>query len=589
MRIRGRTIAFALLAAVTTACVSDAEVEDGENDAFPSGKADGGIDEGSPEALGVLALVNDPAETAKTLKAGAHITIRAAGNIVAHRDGADATAGTDDDDRFDTLAELDAIPYVGPATLNALIELARQRGLVHEAPSLRVIFSPQPAASSSNAAIAQAIRGAQHTVDVAIYSYSDAGIGAALSDAVHRGVQVRFLFDTASEDRKLTDPAQLASSKSGRLEAAGVDVRWVNKILHHKFVIVDGPRDDESRAASATLVMGSANWSSTGGGVFDENTVIIQHSAELTAAYQHEFDVLWKGSRELEAGAAHQGLSSANITVADVPDDAGIEAKFTSANMTPGGSDGTTWRTDNNSLAMASVWVDAIEHAQTSIHIASTHLRMRPIVEALIAKKRAQPSIDIKLYLDQQEWISTSGDNSQQNDLEDCLAAATTETQIRDCNYNNYLFSKMAADAGLDVRFKSYAYRWDATYAIQQHSKYMIVDGKELITGSYNLSMNSEHDTFENAIHVTGAAYAPLVGEFEHNFTTIWETGRAEDLLASLRAKITNDAVIPMVFDPMALTWSELDQLRTLIRQNCSAADSAAFRDNPPAHRTCTR
>ena len=36
-----------------------------------SGKADGGIDEGSPEALGVLALVNDPAETAATLKAGA--------------------------------------------------------------------------------------------------------------------------------------------------------------------------------------------------------------------------------------------------------------------------------------------------------------------------------------------------------------------------------------------------------------------------------------------------------------------------------------------------------------------------------------
>jgi phosphatidylserine/phosphatidylglycerophosphate/cardiolipin synthase-like enzyme len=589
MRFSGRTIAFVLLAAAAASCVSDAEIEDGENDAFPSGKADGGIDEGSPEALGVLALVNDPAETAATLKAGAHITIRAAGNIVHHRDGADATPGTDDDDRFDTLAELDAIPYVGPATLNALIELARQRGLVHEGPSLRVIFSPQPAATSSNAAIAQAIRGAQHTVDVAIYSYSDAGIAAALADAVQRGVQVRFLFETANADRKLTDPAQLAASKSGKLEASGVDVRWVNKILHHKFLIVDGPRDDKARAASATLVMGSANWSSTGGGVFDENTVIIQHSAELVAAYQHEFDSLWKGSRELDAGAAHQGLSTANITVADVPDDAGIEAKFTSANMTPGGSDGTTWRTDNDSLAMASVWVDAIEHAQTSIHIASTHLRMRPVVEALLAKKQAQPSIDIKLYLDQQEWISTYSDNAQQSDLADCLAAATTATQTRDCEYNNYLFSKMVADAGIDVRFKSYAYRWDATYAIQQHSKYMVVDGKELITGSYNLSMNSEHDTFENAIHVTGAQYAPLVAEFEHNFATIFDTGRAEDLLAALRTKVTNDAVIPMVFDPMALTWSELDQLRTLIRQNCSAADSTDFRDNPPAHRTCTR
>jgi phosphatidylserine/phosphatidylglycerophosphate/cardiolipin synthase-like enzyme len=589
MRILGRTIAIALLAAAATSCVSDSEIEDGENDAFPSGKADGGIDEGSPEALGVLALVNDPGQTAATLKAGAHITIRVARNIVAHRDGADATPGTDDDNRFDTLGELDAIPYVGPATLQALIDLAKQRGLVHEAPSMRVIFSPQPAASSSNAAIAQAIHGAQHTVDIAIYSYSDAGIAAALADAVSRGVRVRFLFDTASEDRKQTDATKLATTASGRLEKAGVDVRWVNKILHHKFLIVDGPRDDKSLAESATLVMGSANWTSTGSTVFDENTVIIQHSAELVAAYQHEFDSLWKGSRELAAGAPSQGPSTANITIADVPDDAGIEAKFTSANMTPGGSDGSTWRTDNNSLAMASVWVDAIEHAHTSIHIASTHLRMRPVVEALIAKKQAQPSIDIELYLDQQEWISTSGDNAQASDLTDCLAAATTDTQKRDCAYNDYLFSKMVADAGIDVRFKSYAYRWDATYAIQQHSKYMVVDGKELITGSYNLSMNSEHETFENAIHVTGAAYAPLVAQFEHNFATIFETGRAQGLLDSLRTKVTTASVIPMVFDPMALTWSELDQLRTLIRQNCSAADSAEFRDNPPAHRSCTR
>jgi phosphatidylserine/phosphatidylglycerophosphate/cardiolipin synthase-like enzyme len=460
---------------------------------------------------------------------------------------------------------------------------------VHEGPSLRVIFSPQPADASSNAAIAQLIHGAQHTVDIAIYSYSDAGIAAALGDAVQRGVQVRFLFDTASEDRKLTDPAQLAASKSGKLEAAGVDVRWVNKILHHKFLIVDGPRDDMSRASTATIVMGSANWSSTGGGVFDENTIVIQHSAELVAAYQHEFDILWKGSRELAGGAAPQGQSTANITVADAPDDAGIEAKFTSANMTPGGSDGTTWKTDTNSLAMASVWVDAIQRAHTSIHIASTHLRMRPVVEALLAKKQAQPSIDIELYLDQQEWISTSGDKAQADALLHCLAAATTDTQKRDCEYNDYLFSKMVADAGIAVRFKSYAYRWDATYAIQQHSKYMVVDGQELITGSYNLSMNSEHDTFENAIHITSPLYAPLVSQYEQNFATIFETGRANHLLDSLRSTVMTAPVIPMLFDPMALTWSELDQLRTLIRQNCALADSTDFRDNPPAHRTCTR
>src|SRR5665647_297465 len=111
------------------ACV-EAEVEDGETDGFADGKADGGMAEGSPEALGVLALVNDAQATAGALKAGAHVTSRVATGIVRHRDGADGLAGTADDDQFDSLAELDAIPFVGPATLNALLEHARDRGLV---------------------------------------------------------------------------------------------------------------------------------------------------------------------------------------------------------------------------------------------------------------------------------------------------------------------------------------------------------------------------------------------------------------------------------------------------------------------------
>jgi phosphatidylserine/phosphatidylglycerophosphate/cardiolipin synthase-like enzyme len=582
-------IASALSATLVLACMSDEEIEDAEDAGFNSGKADGGIEEGSPEALGVLALVNDPAETAAALKSDAHVTSRVAKNIVAHRNGPDGIASTDDDDRFDSLAELDGVPFVGPATLNALIAAARAKGLIHAGPTLGVIFSPQPPPTSSNAKIAELIRGAQHSVDIAIYSFSDAGISAALADAVQRGLPVRFLFETASEDRKLTDPAALAASKSGRLEAAGVDVRWVNQILHHKVLIVDGPRDDKSFAASAKLVMGSANWSATGSGVFDENTITIENSPELAAAYQHEFDILWAGSRELSAGAPAQPRSTANITAADELDDSGIAAIFTSSNFTPGGTDGTTWRVDRSKLTMSDAWVAAIQRATTSIHIGSTHLRLRPVVEALIAKKQAQPEIDIKLYLDQQEWISASGDASQKADLDACLAAATTDTQKLDCMDNDFLFSKSVVDAGIDVRFKSYAYRWDASYAVQQHSKYMIVDGKELLTGSYNLSMNSEQHTFENAIHVTGPEYAPLVAAFEANFASIFDTGRAQDLLSSLRTRITSDTTIPMVFDSMALTWSEFDQLRTLIRANCSLADSTDFRNNPPAHKTCTR
>lgn len=573
---------------VTLPACSEPEIEDGIDDAFPSGKADGGLEEGSADALGLLALVNDPTTTASALRSGAGVTSRVANNITRYRDGADGAFGTADDNLFDTLAELDAIPYVGPSALNALVEHARERGFIGGT-QIDVIFSPQVAASAHTARIAQMIREAKHSVDIAMYSYSDAAIGQALADAQARGLKVRFLFETANKDKNLTDPAARAASKSGRLEAAGIDVRYVNKILHHKFAIIDGPRDDASRAATAKLVSGSANWSSTGGTLYDENTFFVQNSRELTTAFQHEFDALWRGSRDYSGPAAPQGNSTAGISPDDAPDEPGLSALFTRVNFTAGGSDGTTWKVDPDSLKVSDVFVDAIERAQTSIHVASGHIRLRPVAEALIAKKQAHPDLDIRVYLDQQEWISTSGHSAQLAEVAECEAAATTDAQRRYCGYNDFLFSKALVDAGIDVRFKSYAYRWNATYAIQMHSKYMVVDGSELLSGSYNLSMNAEHATFENVLHVDGPQFATLVGQFEDNFETMWSTSRDDGTLERLRSQISTDSTIPLVFPPMSLTWSELEQLRSLIRTNCTLADSTEYRSNPGAHKVCPR
>ena len=577
------------LAFTLPACTASEDVEDGIDDAFPDGKADGGVEEGSPEALGVLAFVNDQTLDGAAIKAAAGVTIRVGNNIVKHRDGADGVPGTSDDDRFDTLAELDAIPYVGPVSLRALIEAARERGLITEGARFDVIFSPQAVANSHNARIAQMIRDADHTVDIAMYSYSDSAIGTALADAVDRGVRVRFLFETARTDKNVTDPAALAATKSGRLEANGIDVRYVNKILHHKFAIIDGPRDDAGRTATAKIVSGSGNWSHTAATQFDENTLFIEQSVELAATFQNEFDLLWQGSRELSAGAEPQGLSTANVTPQSVADEPGVGLLLTRHNMRAAGADGTTWTTDKNLTKVSDQWVAAIERATTSILIGSGHIRLRPVAEALIAKKQANPAIDIKVYLDQQEFISASGDAYQKAELEDCYANAVTPAETRDCGYNNFLFSKALVDGGIEVRFKSYSYRWDHSYAAQMHSKYMIVDGKELISGSYNLSMNAEHASFENAVHLSGTQFRPIIEKFEQNFQTMWDTNRAGDKLAALRNQISTSSTIPLVFPPIALTWSEYDQLRVLIRQNCTLVDSTDYRTNPAAHKTCPR
>ena len=214
-----------------------------------------------------------------------------------------------------------------------------------------------------------------------------------------------------------------------------------------------------------------------------------------------EFDALWVGSREFTGPAAAQGQSTALLAPDSVADEAGLQALFTRANFTAKGADGTTWSVDKSKTLVSDQFVAAVARAKSSIHIGSGHMRLRPLAEALIAKKRANPALDIRVYLDQQEFISASGDNAQKAEVSNCLATAVTPGQIRDCTENDFLFSKSLVDAGIDVRFKSYAYRWDHSYAVQMHSKYMIVDSTELLSGSYNFSMNAEHATFENVIH----------------------------------------------------------------------------------------
>ena len=308
---------------------------------------------------------------------------------------------------------------------------------------------------------------------------------------------------------------------------------------------------------------------------------------ELAMKYQREFDLMWNHSRDLVA-VPSLAFEVSTADLSSIPDDPGIDALFTSENFDI--SEGsTTFRTDKSSLAMATKWVAAIQGARESIHIASGHLRLKPVAEALMAAKQANPDLDIKVYLDQQEFISASGDDFQKNEVTECLAEATTDSQRFDCENKEFLWSRTVLLSGIDVRFKSYAFRWDHSYAVQMHDKYMVIDGEKLFSGSFNLSMNSEHDTFENCVMMEGAEFADVISAYEANFAAIWETGRADDLLTELRGEISTADTIPIVFDSMALTWQEFTDLRSLIMDNCTQVNSDEFRRNAAAHKVCPR
>src|SRR5690349_3191852 len=113
-------IAAAMLVAGCVADTSEgdgAETADGIDDSFLMGDAaDGfGIAESDPRACAVLRLANE----ADAAELGLLPYTRAAAQyVIAHRAGPDMRERTGDDDRIQSLVELDAIPYVGPTAFN---------------------------------------------------------------------------------------------------------------------------------------------------------------------------------------------------------------------------------------------------------------------------------------------------------------------------------------------------------------------------------------------------------------------------------------------------------------------------------------
>jgi len=554
---------LALALASSAACTADLQ-EDSTTD-------DMDLKEGSVEARAVLALVNDPDITADDLLREARVALTVGQEIVAHRAK----------DPFDTLRELDAIPGVGGATIARLFAYAKRKGLAGG--GTEVIFSPAPAEASHLVRIAKEIDLATTSVDIAIYSYSDAKITDALTRAVARGVKVRFVYNDGSADSRL--PAGSASTSS-RLEASGVNVRFINPIMHHKFMIVDGPRDEIARAKTANLVTGSANWSSSAATKFDENTIIFQNQEELVLRFQREFDTMWSHSRDFAGKELPFDLSTTPIPDSAIPDSPSSHVLFTSANFSA--RDTTFSKTGTNTVSDG--LVEGINGATKSIHIASGHLRARAVAEALVARKRAVPSLDVRVYLDGQEYIAKGTQEIQVAKVKACLAVAGDSVgKQRECTDKDFLFGFQIDEGGIDVRYKYYAYRWDFTYAPQMHHKFMAIDGTTLYSGSYNLSDNAEHGTFENMMVLKGPEHATLVKAFEASFESIWKTGKDENKLSALNARIDQGGEFPIVFDAMALTGDEVTALKQKIRAACPAVDSLEFRKLPSAHKVCNR
>lgn len=124
------------------------------------------------------------------------------------------------------------------------------------------------------------IGGARRTLDVAMYTLTDAAVVDAIEAASARGVAVRVLLDPSERP---SDPS------AASLRAHGVPVRLYRsggEKLHAKAAVADG----------TTVVLGSANWTVSGFEHNHELDVSIPANTAVAAAFEQQFDSDWAAS-----------------------------------------------------------------------------------------------------------------------------------------------------------------------------------------------------------------------------------------------------------------------------------------------------
>lgn len=380
-----------------------------------------------------------------------------------------------------------------------------------------VYFSPR---GGIREAIISELGNAEKSIDIAMYSFDDSKITAQVKKIAAEGIKVRLILNQA----------QRSPEKSRGFEEAGIDVRYVNMIMHHKFAIVDGPKNASSSTSKSVLMSGSYNWSASAENIYDEDFVVFRNENEKLLAFQAEFNLMWNKARDFE-GPASSGEQSEEFEISF------DSISFTSENFraveTP-----TGWSFRSNvaledGIAGLAI-IAAIDSAQTSVQIASAHFRRSDIADALI--RAMDRGVKVEMLLDGQEF--------------DAAASGDVET-------NSKHLDEALATQGADVRYKSYSRYWDYRSAKQMHSKYIVVDASQVLTGSFNWSENAELKTFENLISL-GSAQAKV---YEKNFQKIFNYG-LNDFEALLEEVETSEGRGPCVYEPISLSAAQIKTLR---------------------------
>ena len=132
------------------------------------------------------------------------------------------------------------------------------------------------------------INNTKSTIDIAAYGYDNIpAITSALTKAKNRGVNIQYVYDSASKSNNdyYKDNDIIAKLATKSASDKSNSEKYSNMIMHNKFLIFD----------KNTVYTGSLNLSRSGLSDFDVNDIIIINSKEIANLYYAEFEQMLNG------------------------------------------------------------------------------------------------------------------------------------------------------------------------------------------------------------------------------------------------------------------------------------------------------
>jgi cardiolipin hydrolase len=156
--------------------------------------------------------------------------------------------------------------------------------LATQAASSPIYFSPSTNLEEVDLSL---IARAEHSIDVAMYTFTDRRIAIALSRAAERGVMVRIYRDHEQYVEELRRGTTV-SSILGREPHITVKVKHDSELMHEKAMLCDD-----------VLRSGSGNWSMSAAR-YQDNEITVTTDAEEVAAFAREFRAMWERSDNMQ-------------------------------------------------------------------------------------------------------------------------------------------------------------------------------------------------------------------------------------------------------------------------------------------------